>query len=345
MLKRRNKQRRNKQQWDLAGKVVVIAGATRGLGLELSRQLTRAGAHLAICGRDELRLAAARAELQSQGADFLAERCDVTDAADVATFVSHVLARHGAIDAVINCAGVLAVGPATALTEGDYREAMDVMYLGPVRMNAAVLPIMLRQGRGRIVNIASLGGEVGMPRMGAYCGAKAALEMYSRGLAAELAGEGIVVTTVVPGFMRTGAHINGRFMGDHEGEYAWFSLSSSLPAVSIPADAAARRIIRAMQRGEREVLVGPLARTSVFFMRNAHWLTDAALRVVHRVLPGTHDRNAEAYFGFQSTTALSESLLTKLGRDAAKVYRQYGPVHSIVELKDWREPLDYEEAA
>jgi NAD(P)-dependent dehydrogenase (short-subunit alcohol dehydrogenase family) len=340
---------RKKSLWVPGGKVIVIVGGTRGLGLELGRQLSKAGAALAICGKDPLRLAMAESELRGPGAEVFAQQCDVTDSVQVSSFAADVLERFGRVDAVVNCAGVLTVGPALALTEQDYAESIDVMYLGPMRVNLAVLPAMLQRGEGRIVNVSSLGGEVGFPRMSAYSAAKAALHAYSRALAIELAPRGIAVTTVVPSFMRTGAHVNGRFKGRHHVEYNWFSLSSSLPLMSVSAEWAAGVIIEAMCRGHREVLVGPVAHAGVFFMRHAQALTDTALRGMHRLMPGSGSRDSETRLGFESTTALSESALTKLGRDAAKVYRQYGPTSGDGRLTvgPWNshEATDREEAA
>jgi short-subunit dehydrogenase len=109
----------------------------------------------------------------------------------------------------------------------------------------AVLPEMRRRRDGRIVNISSIGGKIGVPHLVPYCASKFALGGLSEALGAELAKEGIVVTTVYPGLMRTGSPRNADFKGQHRAEYAWFSISDSLPITSMSAERAARRIIEA----------------------------------------------------------------------------------------------------
>src|SRR6186997_1202822 len=118
----------------------------------------------------------------------------------------------------------------------------------------AVLPDMRKRRSGRIVNITSIGGKLGIPHLLPYSASKFAAVGFSQGLRAEVAAEGIKVITVVPGLMRTGSPRNAIFRGRHRSEYAWFSISDALPGVSISAEQAARRIIEATCRGEAEVL-------------------------------------------------------------------------------------------
>lgn len=100
---------------------------------------------------------------------------------------------------------------------------------------------MRARRRGRIVNITSIGGKVGMPHLLPYTCAKFATVGLSEGLRAELGREGIRVTTIVPGLMRTGSHLKAMFRGQHEQEFTWFSLGASLPLVSMGAERAARQ--------------------------------------------------------------------------------------------------------
>src|SRR5450759_4776995 len=111
--------------------------------------------------------------------------------------------------------------------------AMDVMYWGVLYPTLAVLPQMREHKRGRIVNITSIGGKVSIPHLLPYNSAKFAAVGLSEGLRAELAMDGVTVTTIVPGLMRTGSHINAYFKGKQEREYTWFALGASLPVISM----------------------------------------------------------------------------------------------------------------
>src|SRR5919201_6322523 len=137
---------------------------------------------------------------------------------------------------------------------------MDVLFWGTVYPTLEVLPQMLARRSGRIANITSIGGRISVPHLLPYNCAKFAAVGFSEGLRAELAKENIKVTTVVPGLMRTGSYINAEMKGQHRAEYAWFSLSSSLPLTSGSVRRAARRIVSAVRRGSSEILFTPQAR-------------------------------------------------------------------------------------
>ena len=110
-------------------------------------------------------------------------------------------------------------------------DAMAVHFYAPLYTTLAALPHMRIRGEGRIVNISSIGGKIGVPHLIPYCASKFALTGLSEGLRAELLADGIYVTTVIPGLMRTGSPRNATFKGQHEAEFAWFSISDSLPGL------------------------------------------------------------------------------------------------------------------
>ena len=117
---------------------------------------------------------------------------------------------------------------------------MAVHFWGPLQTMPAAIPVMRRQRGGRIVNVSSIGGKIGVPHLAPYCASKFALTGLSESMRAELAKDGIHVTTVCPGMMRTGSPFNAWFKGRHREEFAWFAISDSLPVASI--DAAASRV-------------------------------------------------------------------------------------------------------
>jgi NAD(P)-dependent dehydrogenase (short-subunit alcohol dehydrogenase family) len=241
---------------DVQGRVVFITGGSRGLGLLLAKEFARRGARIAICARDAHELGRAAAAIEELGTEALPLVCDVSVQEQVNDTVAKVTSTFGPPDILVNNAGIITVGPIETMTREDFEDAMNVMFWGTLWPTLAVLPKMLDAGRGRIVNITSIGGKISVPHLLPYCCAKFAAVALSDGLRAELAGSGVSVTTVVPGLMRTGSHVHARFKGNQAAEYTWFGLGATLPLVSIDAERAALQVVRASLRGEAEVVLG-----------------------------------------------------------------------------------------
>ena len=214
---------------DVRGHVVLITGASRGLGFAMAKEFARLGARVAICARDTHEIEWARQELETRGADVFAVQCDVSNQEQVEEMIRRVINNFGRIDILVNNAGVIEVGPLKSQTLADFEEAMQIMFWGVVHPTLAVLPHMLDRHNGRIANITSIGGKISVPHLLPYSCAKFAAVGFSEGLHAELAREGITVTTVVPGLMRTGSHRNAFFKGDQATEYNMFALSATSP--------------------------------------------------------------------------------------------------------------------
>ncbi len=244
-----------------AGKVAVITGGSRGLGLVLARQLRAEGCTVALLARDAEELASASAELDAQAASgapgLLTVPCDLTRPVQVRSAVAKVLQIFGHIDILINSAGIIRVSPLAHLGMKDFQEAMALHFEGNLRMIEEVLPHLRQRGGGSIVNIASIGGRLAVPHLAAYTASKFALVGLSSALQVELAREGIRVTTVCPGLMRTGSHLNATFKGQHAREFDWFATSNNLPGSSVSAENAARQILNACRRG-RAFLTFPI---------------------------------------------------------------------------------------
>lgn len=245
------------------GASAIVTGASRGLGLAIARQLARDGARLVICARDGEALNAAAWRLRDIGAEVQAVRCDLTDEDAPQRLIGAATHQFGGLDLLVNNAGVIQVGPQTAMTEADFREAMETMYFAPLRLILAALPALRESGGGRIVNVTSLGGRIAAPHLLPYDGAKFAATGLSEGLRAELATQGVSVTTVVPGLMRTGSTLGAQFRGQPSREYAWFAAAGSLPLLSIDADRAARAVVHAAQHRRPEIILGGMAQLVV----------------------------------------------------------------------------------
>jgi short-subunit dehydrogenase len=137
---------------------------------------------------------------------------------------------------------------------------------------------------GRIVNVASIGGKVAVPHLLPYSAGKFALVGLSDGLRAEVARYGVTVTTVCPGLLRTGSHLNAEFKGQHDKEYAWFALGNGLPGFSMSAETAARKILAACARGDAEAVLGWPAQLAAAARALFPNLVADALALVNRVL-------------------------------------------------------------
>jgi short-subunit dehydrogenase len=188
----------------------------------------------------------------------------------------------------------------------------------------AALPVFLRQGEGRIVNITSIGGKISVPHLLPYSVSKFAAVGYSEGLRAELRRKNVTVTTVCPGLMRTGSPRNAWFKAQHEKEYAWFTLSDTLPVVSIAASTAARATVDAALRGEPEIVLSLPAKAGVLLHGIAPGFVSNALQIGARLLPGPGGIDREKRTGAQSASPVTESPLTALGKKAERDYNQIG---------------------
>lgn len=246
-----------RRRWlDLTNKVCLVTGGSRGLGLEIARQLADAGAWVAICARDHDELLLAQSDLEHRtNMPILAVPCDLMDDAQIDHMVARVESHLGPIDVLVNNAGKISVGPLETMRAEDFQESMDLHFGAPLRATLAVLESMRPRRQGRIVNITSIGGKLPVPHLAPYAASKHALVGFSESLRTELVRYGIYVTTVVPGLMRTGSPFNARFRGQAEKEFAWFASSDVTPFASISAARAASKIIDALQNGDAELIM------------------------------------------------------------------------------------------
>ncbi|MGI4872654.1 MAG: SDR family NAD(P)-dependent oxidoreductase [Janthinobacterium lividum] len=314
--------RNRRGSYELAGRTVLITGGSRGLGLVLARRAVLEGARVAICARDEQELARARQDLLTYGGSettVLALARDLTDAAEVHSLVAEVEGQLGPIDVLINNAGIIIAGPLENMDVRDFEDSMNTHFWAPYHAMQAVLPGMKQRGEGRIINISSLGGKVAIPHLAAYSASKFALVGLSEGFRAELNQFGIYVTTVCPGLLRTGSAQNADTKGQHEKEYAWFSIADALPGFTMSAEQAARRIWNAARRGDAELILSLPAKLLAAFHGLMPGTTSDVLAWVNHALPATGESAAanERRKGYESETPLTRSFLTKLNRDEA----------------------------
>lgn len=307
------------------GKVVLITGGSRGLGLVLARRLVREGARVALLARDEEELSRAREDLRRRGGDALVVKCDVRERAQIQSAARKVSQEMGPVEVLINNAGTITVGPLEAMTTEDFDDAMRTHFYGALWMTLAVLPDMRKAGRGRIINISSVGGEMPAPHALPYTASKFALRGLSEGLRAELLKDGIVVTTVCPGFMRTGSPYNCFFKGQNRREMAWFMLADSLPILSMDADRAARIILRASRLGRAEITLTTVAKIAARVHGVFPGLVTDRLGFLGRLLPDMGGIGPRRAKGSDSLSRISTSILTILTQRAAQDNNELPP--------------------
>lgn len=316
---------------DLSGDVALITGGSRGLGLAIARVLALHGCRLVICARDRAELVRAGEELEQQGAEVLAIECDVADKDDVDRMVTEARQTFGRIDLLVCNAGVIQVGQLKSMELEDFQHSMDIMYWGVLYPILAVLPEMRERQSGRIAIVSSIGGKVSVPRLLPYNAAKFAAAGLAEGLRAELLSEGINVTHIVPGLTRTGSYLNAYYSGDEEGrksQYKVFAPLSSLPLLTGSAEQAARAYVRAIKRGDAEVLYPPIYNLVSRVHGLAPATTSWAMSVVDRLIAtsGEGDKTVRGREIDEQVDSQAFRAATKLGRDASREYRQHpGP--------------------
>jgi short-subunit dehydrogenase len=273
--------------YPLREKVVLITGGSRGLGLVLARHICARGGNVALIARDAEELARAKSDLATRRNTVVTIQCDLLDSEQIQAAVRRVIDRFGKIDILINNAGIIEVGPLEHLMREDFERAIRLHFWAPFELISQVVPEMRIWGGGRIVNISSIGGKVAMPHMASYSASKFALTGFSDAIRAELARDNIHVTTVAPGLMRTGSHVNAKFKGRHDDEFAWFAASAGAPLISMNADRAARKILAACRRGQPSLTLTFAARKIVLGNALFPNLTGYLMKFVNRLLPGT----------------------------------------------------------
>ena len=265
-------------------KIAFITGGSRGLGLEIARQICADGGKVALIARDAEELSRAKTGLDRFATDVLTIQCDLLETAQIQSAVQQTLQRFGKIDILINNAGIIEIGPVEHMQLKDFDRNMRLHFWAPYILYFLIAPHMRAKG-GRIVNISSIGGRIAVPHMAAYSASKFALTGFSDAIRAELARDNIFVTTVTPGLMRTGSHIHAKFKGDHSAEYKWFDWSRKIPFASISVERAARKILRACRHGKSNVVMP----WSAYFIIAANALfpnlTARVMKMVNRAMP------------------------------------------------------------
>jgi len=234
----------------LAGKVVVVTGASAGIGRATALAFGRAGARVALAARRHDALEEVRCELEAAGATALAVAADVTDAAACARLVEVVETQLGPIDVLVNNAGLSLGGPIGDLDDKALGQLIAVNVTGPIQLTRLVIPGMQRRAAGHVVNVSSMVGLLTPPGSAAYAATRAAILGFSDALRKELAGSGVAVSLVLPGWTQTGMLADMNLARMRAAGMIGGSIHLDPPEV--PAQA----IVDAVRHRRREVLLG-----------------------------------------------------------------------------------------
>ena len=305
-------------RFSLRDRVVLITGGSRGLGLVLARQICAAGGKVALIARDADELARAKADLAPRGGAVLTVQSDLLEAGQIQSAVRQIIDRFGKIDVLINNAGIIEVGPFEHMAREDFERAMRLHFWAPFELISQIVPEMRTWGGGRIVNISSIGGKLAVPHLAPYSASKFALTGFSDALRAELARDNIRVTTVAPGMMRTGSHVNAKFKGKHDAEFTWFAASAGAPLISMNAERAARKILAACRRGQPSLTLTFAARTAILGNALFPNLTGYLMKFVNRFLPGAGGERGNQSWAGSQLRRLTPNWVTRLADRATK---------------------------
>lgn len=241
------------------GQVVVLTGASLGIGADVARVLATESARLVLAARDVDRLQEVAELCRGHGADVEVLACDVTVEADCRALLTRALARFGRIDTLICNAGQAMWARAEDVTDWSvYERLMRVNYLGAVYCTLAALP-HLRASKGRLVVVSSLSGKTGVPMRTGYAAAKAALHGFFDSLRIELMGSGVSVTIVCPGFVGTGSR--ARNLGA-DGQP--LGRSPVNEAAMMPVAECTRQLLDAAEHRDRELVMTARARLGMW---------------------------------------------------------------------------------
>jgi NAD(P)-dependent dehydrogenase (short-subunit alcohol dehydrogenase family) len=191
------------EQFSLKGRVALVTGAGRGIGRAIAVALGGAGADVACCARSQAQVGETAAAIRVAGSRATGLTLDVTQPGEITHAVHQIAQVLGSVDILVNNAGITLEKPTVEVTDDEWEHVLATNVGSMFRLARAVAPGMIQRGQGKIINIGSMYGAIGVPRYAAYCASKAAVAALTRSLAAEWARHGVQVNCLAPGYMNT----------------------------------------------------------------------------------------------------------------------------------------------
>jgi len=255
-----------------AGKTALVTGASTGIGRALALEFARQGADVALAARRMELLEKLARDIEALGRKALPLRCDVTKETEVQAAIASAASTFGGLDVVVANAGFGVVGPVEALSIDDFRRQFETNVFGVLHTVKPAIPV-LERSRGRLALIGSVSGHVTVPATGAYSMSKFAVRSLADALFHELRPKGIAVTLVSPGFIESDFRQVDNKGVHHPGQAdpypKWIVMSTAV---------AARKIVRAISCGRREIILTGHGKLAVFLQRHVPWMLSLFFR-------------------------------------------------------------------
>jgi short-subunit dehydrogenase len=261
---------------EIRGKTVLITGAASGIGRAIALRLADEGATLFLVDIDEKGLADVAAESRTRGVEVITRRCNVAEPREISATVAEALSRWNGVDILVNNAGITYYGKTERMAADHWDKLMRVNLLSHIQFTRELLPSLLARREAHILNVCSVLGLVGMPKVAAYCASKFAMVGFSESLRNELGRQGLGVTALCPGFVRTNLFTNAPLEAKVE--------EHKLPptAICTTPDRVANAAVKAIYRNRRLVVMEPFARVMYATKRFAPWLMDGIFHLGRR---------------------------------------------------------------
>src|SRR3954470_6914358 len=258
---------------EIRGKTVLITGAASGIGRAIALRLADEGATLFLVDIDEKGLAETAAESQARGVEVITRRCNVAEPREVSAAVAEALSRWNGVDILVNNAGITYYGKTERMAADHWDKLLRINLLSHVQFTRELLPSLLAREEAHVVNVCSVLGLVGMPKVTAYCTSKFGMVGFSESLRNEFGKQGLGVTALCPGFVRTNLFTNAPLEKDTEEH------KSPPRFVTTTPERVARAAVKAIRRNRRFIVMEPMARGMYFVKRFAPWLMDAVFHI------------------------------------------------------------------
>ncbi len=261
---------------EIHGKWALVTGAASGIGRAIALRLAREGARLLLIDIDERRLAEVVEEVRDLGVEAFGRRCDVSEPREVSAAVAEAMSRCGGVDILVNNAGITYYGKTERMSAEHWDRLMRVNLLSHVQFTRELLPAMLERREAHVLNVCSVLGLVGMPKVTAYCTSKFAMVGFSESLRNEFGREGLGVTALCPGFVTTSLFTNAPLEDSIEEHKVPPRIICTTP------ERVANAAVKAIYRNRRLVTVEPFAKFMYAMKRFAPWLIDLVFHMRRR---------------------------------------------------------------